>query len=531
MDLNPMKWLRGASTMPTTDASGAAELVAALEVRPANPRRGDRLQHIGRNNAGVHVNHITAFQVATVWACMDVIAASLASSDWNLYAGGRGDENKEALTGDAVQYMLNERWNPEMTAQSGKRAVLLCAIGFGTGYAEIEWDRAGRPVALWPILSARVEPRRDLDEVGNLFYRVQQDGLGGSVDMSPRDMLVIKGATLDGLAGEDPVARAVQSIAMAIALDQFGAAFFANGTQVGGILNSANKLDDPAYERLAKQWNQKHAGARNANKTAILDGGVVTYTPFSVDAQKSQVVESKYQQVEEICRAFRVPPHKVGHLLRATNNNIEHQGLEFVRDTLRPWKIEIEQETSYKLIPWRVRKFVEIDLDWASEGDYGSRMTAYSVARAMGVFSVNDVLRKLGENTIGPEGDKRTMNGASVLLEDVGKNMLPAASTAAPAVDTGGNANDPTTPDEAATAWLTSIYARGLRRMENRQAGRPAAEASKIRAEALAYTTTECGELLAVAGAEYGSAVLAGAEKVLDGTDPNAAARAALTKE
>lgn len=525
MDLNPMKWLRGASTMPTTDAAGAAEIVAALAVRPAIPNRGDRMQHIGRNNAGVHVNHITAFQVATVWACMDVIAASMASSDWNLYAGGRGDENKQALAGDALQYTLNERWNEEMTAQAGKRAVMLCAIGFGTGYAEIEWDRAGRPVALWPILSARVEPRRDLDPTGRLFYRVQQDSVGGAVDMDPRDLLVIKGATLDGLAGEDPVARAVQSIAMAIALDQFGASFFANGTQVGGILNSVNKLDDPAYERLAGQWNKKYAGSRNANKTAILDGGAVTYTPFVVDAQRSQVVESKYQQVEEICRVFRVPPHKVGHLLRATNNNIEHQGLEFVRDTLRPWKVEIEQETSYKLVPWRTRKFVEIDIDWASEGDYGSRMTAYSTARAMGVMSVNDVLRKLGENTIGPEGDKRTMNGASVLLEDVGKNMLPtpaAAAPAAPTVATSGN------PDEAATAWLTSIYARGRRRMENRQASRPNADA---RAEALAYITTECGELLALVGAGRGTAVLAGAELVLDGTDPNAAAHAALTKE
>lgn len=518
MDLNPLKWLRSASEMPT---ASAAEM-QALAVRPANPQRGDRLQYIGRNNAGVTVNHITAFQVATVWACMDVIAASLASSDWNLYAGGRNDENKEALINDPVQYTLNERWNPEMTAQASKRAVMLCAVGFGTGYAEIEWDRARRPVALWPIASDRVEARRELN-TGRLYYQVQQDTMGGMVDMAPSDMLVIQGATLTGLGGEDPVARAVQSIAMAIALDQFGASFFANGTQVGGVLNSTNKLDDPAYERLANQWNKKYAGARNANKTAILDGGIITYTPFKVNAQESQVVESKYQQVEEICRIFRVPPHKVGHLLRATNNNIEHQGLEFVRDTLRPWKVEIEQETSYKLVPWRVRKFVEIDIDWASEGDYGSRITAYGGLRSMGVFSVNDVLRKLGENTIGAEGDKRTMNGASVLLEDVGKNLLPGTEAVA--------TSDNTEPDPAATAWLTSVYARAARRVQNRQAARPDWAPSRVRAELAPLMAAECEEVLAVAGVVFRAAVRAGAESVLDGTDPHTAALAALTKE
>lgn len=522
MDLNPLKWLRSASEMPTANAAD----MQALAVRPANPQRGDRLQYIGRNNAGVTVNHITAFQVATVWACMDVIAASLASSDWNLYLGGRGDENKEALTNDPLQYALNERWNPEMTAQASKRAVMLCAVGFGTGYAEIEWDRAGRPVALWPIASDRVEARRELN-TGRLYYQVQQDTMGGSVDMDPSDMLVIQGATLTGLGGEDPVARAVQSIAMAIALDQFGSSFFANGTQVGGILNSVNKLDDPAYERLANQWNKKYAGARNANKTAILDGGAVTYTPFKVNAQESQVVESKYQQVEEICRIFRVPPHKVGHLLRATNNNIEHQGLEFVRDTLRPWVKEIEQETSFKLVPWRVRKFVEIDIDWASEGDYGSRITAYRELRAMGVFSVNDVLRKLGENTIGSEGDKRTMNGASVLLEDVGKNMLPATQTTAPAAVP----DEDSEPDPAATAWLTSVYARAARRLQNRQAARPEWAPSRVRAELAPLMASECEEVLTVAGAAFRDAVRAGAESVLDGTDPHTAALAALTKE
>lgn len=485
----------------------------------ANPQRSRRFGFLGPNNANVPVTHETAFMVAAVWACIDVISASLAASDWNVYAGVRGADDKKVLPNDGLQYVLNTRFNPEMTAQSGKRALGIAAAGYGNGYAEIERDLSSRIVAMWPIVPNRVEVVRN--EEGRMVYRVTQDYGGGFVDLEPENVFHIRGGSVHGFAGDDMVSKAIQTIAMAIALDQFGAAYFANGTQIGGVIESAGKLDDAAFDRLTKQWNSKHQGAGNAFKVGILEGGV-KFSPLTTDAEKAQLIEAKYQIIEEVCRWFRVPPHKIAHLLRATNNNIEHQGLEFSRDTLRPWVQEIQQEADFKLIPYRTPKFLELDVDWAEQGDYMSRAAAYQVLRGCGVFSVNDVLRKLGENTIGKVGDVRTMNGAAVRLEDVGKNMLPKPGAGAPPSGDGGAAK---------AAWLTSVYARIARRHANgardmRDAGHADWE-QRNRSTSLAYARSQVDEMAETLGEQHELAQL-WAIKVLDGTDPNVAALAVL---
>lgn len=456
-------------------------------------------QFIRPNYAGVHVGHEQAMQVAAVWACIDVIASALASSDWNVYSGVRGADKKQAIPEDRLQTILNTRLNPDMTAQSGKKALAIAAVGYGNGYAEIEWDMAGRPVALWPIQPDRVLPM--YDEQNRLVYRVTQTQAGGYVDLPPEDVFHVRGSSLRGFAGDDSVARAIQSIAMAVTLDQFSASYFANGTQLGGVLEYPNKMDDPTYQRTLDQWNGRHKGVRKSFRVGILEGGL-KFTPISTNAQQAQMIEAKQLQIEEICRWFRVPPHKIQHLLRATNNNIEHQGLEFSRDTLRPWVKEIEQEADYKLVAARGRKFIELDVDWAEQGDYKSRAEAYQIYRGCGVFTVNQVLKKLGENTIGPEGDIRTMNGASVRLEDVGKNMTPAPAPA-PAL----SAPDESAADDVAQAWLTSIYARVQRQYQNRYQQHRNAE--KAEADAKAYAREQIGELSDVLGERLAAATAA----------------------
>lgn len=487
-----------------------------------NPRSGTVLQFIGMNNADVAVSHERAFMVAAVWACIDVVSASLAASDWNVYSGLRGGGDKQALESDTLQYILNTRFNPEMTAQRGKRAMMIAASGYGNGYAEIERDRSQRIIALWPISPDRCWQTRD-ETTGRAVLRVTQTAQGRTVDLDMElDVFHIGGASLTGLCGDDMIAKAVHSIGMAVAVEQFGATYFANGTQLGGVLEYPGKLDDPAYDRLDKQFNAKHRGSGKSFKTAILGGGL-KFTAVSSDAQKAQLIEAKNQIVEEVCRWFRVPPHKVAHLLRSTNNNIEHQGLEFSRDTLRPWVKEIEQEADFKLFPSRsARKFIEIDVDWASEGDFKSRMEAYASGINTGVYSPNHVLRKLGENTIGAAGDVRMVQGAMMRLEDVGKNMLPAPA-------------QPAAPDAAATAtataWLTSVYVRIQRQCDNRAADLErsghADSMVKARAAARPYAAEQIEELAAVLGDRVGAAHQWAVE-VINGCEPKVAAAAAM---
>lgn len=420
----------------------------------------------GRGFSGVRVSHESAMQVAAVWACIDCIASALSSTDWNVYEGVRGEDRKKALPNDGLHYMLNARFNDEMTAQSGKRALMIAAVGFGNGVAEVERDLAGRIIGLWPLDPTRVELRRYAD-TGRLFYRFHRDQ-GGVVDLDPSEVFHIRGAGLTGSTGDDPIGRAIQSISWAVALDQFGAAYFANGAQPGSIIKVPNlkRMPEPEYRRLQEQWAERHQGPRKSFRVGFLDSSMTMEKGPDVDAEKAQLVQVKHLSIEEICRWFRVPPHKIAHLLRATNNNIEHQGLEFSRDTIRPWKCEIEQECDWSLIPMRgPKKFIELDVDWMEQGDYGVRATAYSTLRGCGVFTVNDVLRKLGENTGGPECDVRTMNGASMPLEDVGKNMVPNQRQQPRRADDGGDGDN-----DVLEAWVQSVYARIQRRMENRRA-------------------------------------------------------------
>lgn len=501
---NPVAAIRDAWRAMRAPADASAQ--AALQSQPADPQRGTMLQVITRNYADVRVTPDVALMVSAVWACIDVIAGAMSASNWDVYGGARDNGNEYLLPGDATHYLLNTRWNPEMTAQAAKRALFIGAVGMGNGYAEIERDLAGRVAAVWPIRTDRVEPMRDMD-TGRLFYRVHNDLRAGWVDLDPRDVLHIRGPGVDGLLGDNAMARAVQTIAKAIAIDQFSAAYFGNSTQLGGVLTATGKVDDPTYERLKKQFEERHRGSANAFRTAILEGGM-SWQAVTTDAEKAQLIQAAQNSVEEIARWFHVPPHKIGHLARSTNNNIEHQGLEFVRDTLRPWKVETEQECDYKLFPARgVRRFVCVDLDWATDGDFKSRMEAFQIARGMGVFSANDILRKLGENTIGPEGDLRIVNGAAIPLKDVGKNYAVAAP--APAAAPGADDDEPDDAEEPGDgdtstieAWTRSVLARVAARRDNRAAdlrrgGRPAEEAlAQAQADTVRALPTMSADLL-----------------------------------
>jgi HK97 family phage portal protein len=474
---------------------------AAVQVHPADPQSGAFAHSFYRTLADMRVNPDTSTQVAAIWACMDVIAKALSASDWNVYGGVRGEANKQALPRESLQYTLNTRWNPEMTAQSGKRAVGLAAAGWGTGYAEIERDLSGRIKALWPIAPHRVELKRDLS-TGRLYAEIAQEYYGGTVDVELEDLFMIRGASLVGFAGDNTLSRAIRTVATSLAIDQYAESYFGNNAQMGTVFIQKTGLqDDKNYQRAKESLTKRHAGVKQAYTTGLFTGEWDIKT-FGQNMEQSLFTEVKAMTVDDICRWFHVPPHKIAHLSKSTNNNIEHQGLEFSRDTMRPWVQEVQQEADYKLIPWRgPARFVELDVDWMEQGDYKSRMEAYAIGRNMGVFTGNDVARKLGENTFGPDGDIRIVQGANVRLEDVGAAY-----------------SQPGGADPTAQAWLASVYARVQRRVK--KGGRDnEAFASSLLAD------------LADALGERMDAAVAQATEVIKGKDPIDAATTVFTLE
>lgn len=503
----------------------ASAMRALLRVRRSDPQA----QRFGANFYGVGpaANPDTATQVAAIWACMDVIAGAMSSSDWNVYAGVRGEDEKTALPRDRLQGLVNDRFNHEMTAQSGKRALLLNAVGMGTGYAEIEWDMAGRPAALWPIETRRCEMRRDLD-TGRLFLRVTQEYMGGWVDLDLADVVVIRGASMVGYMGDNTLARAIRTIATALAIDQYSESYFNNNAQLGTVfVYKGGNMDDVNYKRAKDSLGEKHAGARKAYTTGLFTGEWDVKT-FGANMDDSDTAALKNATIEDICRFFHVPPHKIAHLVRSTNNNIEHQGLEFSRDTLRPWKVEIEQELGYKLFSARgPARFFEIDLDWAEQGDYKSRADAYATLRNIGVFSGNDVLRKLGENTIGPDGDIRVVQGANVPLEDVGAAYAAKAGDGKTGTQQTPAGEEDGAPDPTMEAWLTQVY----QRIENRVAHTEERDGiGKAREKAFPFALELVAGLAPHLGGRQAAAHRWAAE-VIKGAEPAIAARAALTEK
>lgn len=354
--------------------------------------------------AGIVLTNEQALSLSTVWACIDIISKNISHCRWNVYEQQAGQENRRKLLfNDPRFYMLNTRPNPEMTAIALREALFFQAIPNGNAYAEIVKDRGGRVVQLWPLITERMTPRRTPD--WELYYEYIQPN-GERVAFAPSQIFHLRGPGMYGLMGDNVIARAAKTLALAAAQERSSSAFFGQGAQPIGVLKTAGKLDEATYKRLKEDWSAKYKGPENAYKPLILEAGM-EFQAISIDPAKAQMVEDKKFSVEEICRWFGVPPHKVQHLEHATFSNIEHSSIDFVRDSLSPWERRICQEADYKLFdsaraPW---KFTEIDLRPLTFGDATSRSNAQASWRQNGIMNTNEIRAMEGLNDIGPDGD------------------------------------------------------------------------------------------------------------------------------
>ena len=401
--------------------------------KPTNNTSGSAYRFfLGQSTSGKPVNERSAMQMTAVYACVRILSEAIASLPVHLHQY-RGDGSKEKAISHPLYRLLHDEPNPEMTSFVFRETLMTHLLLWGNAYAQIIRNGKGEVVALYPLMPNRMTV--DRDEMGHLYYQYQmQDSdtptsKSGTVILKSMDVLHVPGLGFDGLVGYSPIAMAKNAIGMAIACEEYGAKFFANGATPGGILEHPGTVKDPA--RVRDSWNAAFGGSSNANKVAVLEEGM-KYTPISISPNEAQFLETRKFQIDEIARIFRVPPHMVVDLEKSSFSNIEQQSLEFVKYTLEPWIVRWEQAINRVLLTEKEKAafFVKFNVDGLLRGDYQSRMNGYATARQNGWMSANDIRELENLDRIPPElgGDLYLINGNMTKLEDAG---IFAATTAA----------------------------------------------------------------------------------------------------
>lgn len=422
---------------------------AALSL--TDPKVWRELGIIQPTAAGVSVSGDGALKYTAVLAAVRVLAESVASLPLLVYERLPGEQGKRRAPDFYLYELLHNKPNPFIDSFIFRELMMVHLLLWGNAYAEIEADSRGRVTALWPLLAGNMlNITRGAD---GLVYEYMLPN--GQLQKIPGFALLhLRGLGVNGYFGLSPIALARQAIGLGLAAEQFGAGFFGNGAQLSGILKHPMKLTDEAETSLRESWAALYKGLDNAHRIAVLEEGM-EYERIGIPPEDAQFLETRKFQVTEIARMYRVPPHMLGDLDRATFSNIEHQSLEFVMHSLQPWLVRWEMAIAQQLMTAaeRARFFPEFLVDGLLRGDITSRYQAYAVGRQNGWMSANDIRRLENMNPV---------EGGDVYL--VPLNMVPADQVGNPFAS-----REPEPEPRAIEARALSVEERAQRTAAGRQ--------------------------------------------------------------
>lgn len=388
--------------------------------KPKNQTAGSRYTfYMGGSSSGKAVTERSAMQMTAVYSCVRILSEAVAGLPLHFYRY-TDDGGKEKAIDHPLYSLLHDEPNPEMTSFIFRETLMTHLLLWGNAYAQIIRNGKNEVIALYPLMPNKMDVSRD--KSGQLYYTyvTQPEEAhtmkGNIVYLNPSEVLHIPGLGFDGLVGYSPIAMAKNAIGMAVACEEYGAKFFANGAAPGGVLEHPGTIKDP--QRVRESWQSTFGGSGNSNKVAVLEEGM-KYTPIGISPEQAQFLETRKFQINEIARIFRVPPHMVGDLEKSSFSNIEQQSLEFVKYTLDPWIVRWEQSIRRALLSSEEKQkyFVKFNLEGLLRGDYQSRMNGYAIGRQNGWMSANDIreLENLDRIPAEEGGDLYLVNG----------NMLP----------------------------------------------------------------------------------------------------------
>lgn len=377
----------------------------------------------GAAASGKNVTEETAIQISTVYACVRVLAETIASLPLNVYeSDGKG--GSRIAQNHPLEYLLHDAPNEEMTSFIWREQMMTQILLRGNSYSQIVRSGKTAILSIYPLLSSNMTV--DRDDSGALTYKYQMAD-DNTITLSPAEVLHIPGMGFDGIMGYSPIALMKTTLGLTLAAEEYGSKVFGNGATPAGVLTHPNRLKDP--EKLRNAWNAAYGGSANAGKIAILEEGM-KFERISMPNSEAQFLETRKFQVSEICRIYRVPPHMVGDLEHATFSNIEHQSISFAVHTIRPWLVRIEQSMNKALFSEneRGKYFVKFNMDGLMRGDYKSRMEGYAIARQNGWMSADDIRGLENLNPIGAAkgGEEYLVNGNMIPIKQAGQQKAAA---------------------------------------------------------------------------------------------------------
>lgn len=358
---------RSSPENPSTSLSNPAAWLASL---------------FGSTKTGVSVNEDAALNFSAVYAAVRIISETLASIPLNVY---RFDgETRIKAVEHPVQYLLTDTPNSVSSAFTFRETMASHLVLYGNAYAKINFNNAGRPVALIPMHPSDVKVKL-VDGEKIFLFRDKETYLDYEV-------LHVVGLSFNGLTGKSPLQVAKEAISIGLAAQEYGARFYSNGANTGGVITAPGRLSLEAINRLKQSWNRANSGLDNSHGTAILEEGM-KYEKVGLDPEAAQFLQSRKFQVNEIARIFRIPPSYLADLENSsTRANVEQQAIQFVRDCVQPYVRRFEVELNRKLFrDTETDLYCYYSLEGIMRGDLKGRYDAYAVARQWGWLSVNDI--------------------------------------------------------------------------------------------------------------------------------------------
>jgi HK97 family phage portal protein len=348
---------------------------------------GDR-----RTSSGEPVSLERAVALTAIWACVNLIAGSIASMPLLLYR--RVDEDRERAVDHPLYDVLKVRPNPVQSVVAFWEAIVTALLLRGNSFAMLTRDDDGRVRALWYVNPDRVHT--EVLKTGRLRYKVFTGGTTQTVDAA--GMLHIAGPMSDdGYNGRSVITTFRETLGLGLALERYGAEFFGNAATPNGTLTTSARLSTPAREHLSAALEEAHGTRGRRHRTMILEEGL-KFEPIGVSHEDSQFVESRRFTTEEIARVFGVPPHMIGGDIKGsmTYSNSETRALDFLKFCLGPWLARIESAVNFACISPLERRqmYCEFLPDALLAVDTAGRYTAYKTGLEAGFLTLDEVRRK-----------------------------------------------------------------------------------------------------------------------------------------